>query len=69
MSKKKVYEPGEMLRLAYWPDGGPGWRDLRVEAKGVWARAEKSFFDLLSEQVKADEVDEQTDDSCGIVTL
>lgn len=66
---KKVYEPGEMYRLAYWPREPGVWVNLQKKQKDLWADAEKRFFDLLSEQAKADEVDEQTDDSCGIVVL
>lgn len=62
---KKIYEPGEMMFQAYWPNSR--WWNLNPKNKKLWCDSEKKFFDLLSEQAKADEVDEQTDDHCGIV--
>jgi len=65
---KKVYSPGELAYRAYFPES-THWEIESANVKKYFVETEKNFFDMIAEQAKADEVDEQTDDSCGIVTL
>lgn len=58
---KKVYEPGEMICLAFYPNSN--FRKLDPSNKAAYVAAEKAFFNLLSQQCKEDE---QTDDNPGV---
>lgn len=56
---KKIYEPGEIMYLAFYPYSN--WK--RAPDIKIWQDAEKRLFLYLKDALP---VDEQTDDSCGV---